>query len=388
MAMKKIKQIFIIGFILVVASFFLDDLASLGFELAHIDALTSVMHFLTDFGVIFLVALIAVATIGQKKYQFLLFMLLSAALALEIAFILKIIFQVPRPYLLLYEEPLFLASGYSFPSMHAAFTFAIIPFQKYIFKKRSLYFLYALIFLIVISRVYLGVHNISDIVAGCVVGLISTYGLLAFESKYKFVAWFKGQVKDALELRRQAAHLLIGISIVFLLKLQLLNTHLLFMITIIGGVFVLIARKVRIPVIHTLLEYFERPHHMARFPGRGSFFLILGAALTMLIFDRDIALAAIMIMAVGDSVTNIVGRYFGKIHNPLNAKKKLEGTGVAIIFATLAAFYFVPLWPAFVASAISMTIESIDLGWKRFEVEIDDNVVIPLVAGVVMTIMM
>ena len=99
-------------------------------------------------------------------------------------------------------------------------------------------------------------------------------------------------------------------------------------------------------------------------------------------------MAAIMIVAVGDSVTNIVGRHFGKIKNPFNAKKNIEGTITAIIFSTFAAFFFVSFVPAFMGSLVSMAIESIDLGVKRFEIEIDDNVIIPLVAGVVMTAMM
>jgi dolichol kinase len=114
---------------------------------------------------------------------------------------------------------------------------------------------------------------------------------------------------------------------------------------------------------------------------------MLGAALSVFVFEKQTAMAAIMIMAVGDSVTNIVGRHFGVIKNPFNKKKNLEGTFFAIFLSTLAAFYFVPFLPAFLASVASMTIESIDLGWKRFEVEIDDNVIIPLIAGAVITMM-
>lgn len=388
MAVKTIKKTAFIFFIVVAVTFFFDELIADGIKLLHSDPITSLMHFMTDFGVILLVTLIVTGAILKKKYRFILFMVLSAIIALEVAFILKIIFQVPRPYLLLYEIPLFLASGYAFPSIHAAFVCSFLPYQKYIFSKKSAYLIYVIIFFIVISRVYLGVHNLSDIAAGFAVGLLSTYGLLALEKRYRIVEWFESKVTDILELRRQAAHLLIGATIVFLIKLQLINAQILFAVTILGGILVLIARKIRIPIVHNLLEYFERPHHMAKFPGRGSFFLVLGAALATFIFDKQIAMASIMIMAVGDSVTNIVGRHFGKIQNPFNSKKNLEGTIVAIIASTLAAFYFVPFWPAFLASAISMAIESIDLGWKRFEIEIDDNVIIPLVAGTVMTILL
>jgi dolichol kinase len=287
-----------------------------------------------------------------------------------------------------YDQPILLASGYAFPSMHTAVLCSLIPFQKYLFGKKTLPFIYLFFGAIVFSRMYLGVHSLSDIMAGMTVGLVSTFAILAFEKKYGFIEWFNAHVTDKFELRRQIMHLCTGSAIVLLLKLQLMSTQILFAATFFGGFLVLLARKVRIPFIHDLLVFFERPHHMARFPGRGSFFLVLGAALATLIFEPQIAIAAIMIMAVGDSVTNIVGRHFGKIPNPFNAKKNIEGTFAAMVCATLAALFFVPFWPALVASAASMAIESIDIGLKRFQIEIDDNVMIPLVAGVVMTAMM
>lgn len=387
MEIKKITKIFILSFLLIVTSFFLDENFSVMTAYIHDDFLTAFMYFITDFGVIFLAAVLGYTTIKQRKYRFLLFMFLCSVLAIEIAFIMKNIFQVPRPYLLKYEDPLFLASGYSFPSIHAAFVAAVFPYQKYIFGPKKRILIYVFLFLILFSRMYLGVHTLSDIVAGFSVGFLTTLIFLAVEKKYHLVKWFTSRITDKFELRRQSAHLLIGVAVVFLIKLQLINYQILFAITFLGGILVLIARKVRIPLIHDILEFFERPHHIARFPGRGSFFLILGAALSTFIFEKNIAMAAIMIVAVGDSVTNIVGRHFGIIKNPFNKKKNLEGTFAAIILATLAAFYFVPLWPAFIASVASMTIESIDLGWKRFEVEIDDNVIIPLIAGAVLTLM-
>lgn len=378
----------IIGYLLIIVAFFVDEIFAGFITEIRFDELTSIMYFVTDFGVILLFAIIGVVSLLQKKYRFVIFMGISAVIALEAGFLLKFLFQVPRPYVLGYETPIFLASGYAFPSMHTSVLCALWPFQKYLFGKKSLPFIYLFMAAIIFSRIYLGVHSLSDIVAGVTIGLVTTYSVLAIQKDYNFVDWFNSHITNKFELRRQIAHLVIGATIVLLLKLQLLSTQILFGITVLGGIIILIARKVRIPLIHDLLEFFERPRHIARFPGRGSFFLVLGAALATLMFDHYIAMAAIMIMAVGDSVTNIVGRHFGKIKNPFNAKKNIEGTATAIICATLAALFFVPFWPALIASTVSMAIESIDLGVKRFEVEIDDNVIIPIVAGVVMTAMM
>lgn len=377
-----------VGYMLIILAFFVDEYFVQIIGTIRLRGLTSIMYFITDFGVILLFAIIGTVALIRRKYKFILFMSLSVVIALETSFLLKMIFQVPRPYVLGYDQPMFLASGYAFPSIHTAVMCALIPFQKYLFGKKSLPFIYFFLGAVIFSRMYLGVHNLSDIMAGITVGLVSTYAILSFEKKYGFIEWFNAHITDKFELRRQIMHLCTGSAIVLLLKLHLMSTQILFAITLLGGILVILARKIRLPVIHKILEYFERPHHMAKFPGRGSFFLVLGAALATLVFDPQIAMAAIMIMAVGDSVTNIVGRHFGKILNPFNAKKNLEGTGTAIVCATLAALFFVPFWPAFVASAVSMALESIDLGVKKFQIEIDDNVMIPLVAGVVMTAMM
>jgi len=387
MGLKKARQIAIFGFVMIAVSFFFDEMISAFFEVLRSDLLTALMHFITDFGLLFLIGIIGAVAIWRRKYRLLMFMIICGILAFEGAFLLKMIFQVPRPYALGYEQPIFLASGHAFPSIHTAFIYSLIPFQKVLFhKKRNLYLVYFVMLLIVFSRIYLGVHSVSDIVAGIVVGYIATYTFLGAEQKYRLIEWFKSRVTDKFELRRQAAHLFVGLGMVFLLKLQLLNTQILFLVTILGGILVLIARKIRLPLIHDVLEYFERPHHIARFPGRGSFFMVLGAALSVLIFEKEIAMAAIMIMAVGDSVTNIIGRHFGKIKNPFNTKKNIEGTFWGIITATLGALLFVPFWPALWASVIAMIIESLDLGWKRRNIELDDNVLIPLIAGAVITI--
>ncbi|MBA4336562.1 hypothetical protein C0416_02185 [bacterium] len=388
MVRKAAFKAAIIGYLLIVIAFFVDEYFGELVGAIRFKELTAVMHFVTDFGVILLFAFIGTAALVEKKYRFVLFMVMSVLIALEVSFLLKMVFQVPRPYVLGYDQPLLLASGYAFPSMHTAVLCSLIPFQKYLFGKKTLPFIYLFFGAIVFSRMYLGVHSLSDIMAGMTVGLVSTYAILAFEKKYGFIEWFNAHITDKFELRRQVMHLCTGAAIVLLLKLQLMSTQILFAATFVGGILVLLARKIQVPFIHDLLKFFERPHHMARFPGRGSFFLVLGAALATLIFTPQIAMAAIMIMAVGDSVTNIVGRHFGKILNPFNAKKNIEGTATAIICATLAALFFVPFWPAFIASLVSMAIESIDLGLKRFQIEIDDNVMIPLVAGVVMTVMM
>ena len=90
-------------------------------------------------------------------------------------------------------------------------------------------------------------------------------------------------------------------------------------------------------------------------------------------------------MSVGDALTNIVGRYFGKWKIPFNPKKHFEGTIVAIFASTFTAFFFVDFAPALLGSTAAMLVETLPL--KIGKIEIDDNLVIPIVAGFVMTIL-
>ena len=136
------------------------------------------------------------------------------------------------------------------------------------------------------------------------------------------------------------------------------------------------------PFVSVIINTVDRPEDLKYFPGKGSFFLVLGALLAVVLFPKDIALAAISIMAVGDAITTIIGTYFGKIKNPFNPRKHLEGTVLAIVVSTLAAFFFVDFQKAFVGSFIGMIFES--MTGRYISQILDDNLIITLIAGIAM----
>ena len=88
--------------------------------------------------------------------------------------IIRFFWQRPRP-LIEYTEP-------SFPSGHAAFFFALsfVVYQNN--KKAGLFFFGASCF-VVTSRVYLGFHWFSDIVAGALIGILVAWLVLKFFRK-------------------------------------------------------------------------------------------------------------------------------------------------------------------------------------------------------------
>lgn len=109
----------------------------------------------------------------------------SAALSQVIVFALKIIIAKPRPNVLFpFIKNLIPAAGFSFPSGHTALAFAAIPVLVMVYPKHK-WLIFILASLFSLSRVYLGIHYVSDILAGMFVGLICSTLILLISHRYK-----------------------------------------------------------------------------------------------------------------------------------------------------------------------------------------------------------
>ena len=186
-----------------------------------------------------------------------------------------------------------------------------------------------------------------------------------------------------LEIKRQIMHIIFGIAIVFLLNYNLINATYLFILFIFGLILSFLSTKIKIPVIYQFLKTFDREKDIEKFPGKGAIFYVLGAFIVVLIFPKEIALASIMILAFGDSVSRLVGPY-GYLKHPFHNEKFFEGVIAGALAGFIGALFFVSWLLALIASSVSMLIEGIDLEIKKFK--IDDNLMIPIVAGAVIRI--
>jgi len=151
------------------------------FESIRTPLLTGIMSVITLLGEaeFFIVASLLVLWCIDKEEGY--YMLSVGILGLEIQQWLKNIFCIPRPWvkdpsLQVVESAIEAAKGYSFPSGHTmtatGFWGAIAQFNK---EKWIKIISVALLFLIGISRMYLGVHTIYDVSFSWITGLICVY---------------------------------------------------------------------------------------------------------------------------------------------------------------------------------------------------------------------
>ena len=184
---------------------------------------------------------------------------------------------------------------------------------------------------------------------------------------------------NSFEWNRQIFHLALGVAIVALLKFGFIGKEMILIFVIIGFILSCLSRKVKIPIIYQLLRKFERKRELEKFPGRGILFYFIGAYIALLLFSREIAMASIMVLALGDSISHIYGLHYGKIKHPLSKTKFLEGTVAGFVAGFLGAVIFIPLAEALLASLAAMIVEAVEI--RIGTEQVDDNLIIPVVAG-------
>lgn len=165
--------------------------------------LTGMMKFVTDFGADYLLvnflALVSFFLWKKRKREALSFTIILAT-GLLLNLLLKELIQRPRPMM----SPLVAMSSYSFPSghtMNSTIFYLTMAFYYYHLTRRkrgSLFIMIGalgVILLIGFSRVYLGVHYPSDVLAGYVVGTWWLVTILLINKSYSFVKHYREEKK-------------------------------------------------------------------------------------------------------------------------------------------------------------------------------------------------
>ncbi len=188
-----------------------------------------------------------------------------------------------------------------------------------------------------------------------------------------------------LEIRRQLAHIFLGLVLYTLITLDIINYYHMFLATfLVLAASTVLKRGHRIWLLSSLLiDNLQRDTEKKGMPMKGAFFYFLGVSITMVLFSKSIVLGSILILAFGDSLSRLIGPY-GYLKHPFNNVKFMEGIVVAGIISGILASFHVGMLAAFLAAGAAMFLEGLDIEINGHKV--DDNITIPVVAGLVMHI--
>ena len=111
----------------------------------------------------------------------------------------------------------------------------------------------------------------------------------------------------------------------------------------------------------------------------GSSHILSAAVLSILFFDKKVAIAAIVYVILGDVAAALIGRVYGKtkIEN-----KSLEGSLAFLSVCLLVALLLpgLPFWIGAIGALVATAVEALTI-------PIDDNLSVPLLSGLVMEIL-
>ncbi|MFA5724019.1 MAG: phosphatase PAP2 family protein [Candidatus Pacearchaeota archaeon] len=131
---------------------------------------------------------------NEHKRRWIVPLWLAAIFSALASLLLKVLIQRTRPFeagvvsvltILLNEVKFGLGSwNFSFPSFQAVLVFSAIPILNKEFKKfKYVWVIFAI--LVAFSRVYFGVHYLSDVLIGAIIGYLIGYLMVSLEEKYE-----------------------------------------------------------------------------------------------------------------------------------------------------------------------------------------------------------
>ncbi len=176
------------------------------------------------------------------------------------------------------------------------------------------------------------------------------------------------------ELKRKAIHLLaLSFIIIFILiSSNYGETLALFALVFLLIIFleldyVRVDLRRNIPFVSGLWRLKEKNR-----PG-GQVFFLIGAIISLAVFDFRIALVAILMAIFGDMAAALIGKKFGKTW--LTKTKALEGILAEFFIDVIIAYFIIGNWIIILIMALTATTV------ETLVNKLDDNLMIPLFAG-------
>jgi len=198
------------------------------------------------------------------------------------------------------------------------------------------------------------------------------------------------------EFKRKATHLVaLAIPIGYFFLDKLLSLVILVPFAL-GSIVTDIIRLKRLPLhgfLNRLIGPVLREHEESDFTG--SSYILTASVLSIALFDKSVAIAAISFIILGDIAAALIGRRYGRlkinlrlahsnIHTGLSLRKNktFEGSFACLFMCLLVALIVpgLPLWIGVVGAFIATVVEGITF-------PVDDNFSVPLISGLVMQIL-
>jgi len=107
----------------------------------------------------------------------------------------------------------------------------------------------------------------------------------------------------------------------------------------------------------------------------GSTYYMIAALLSVIVFDKDIATAALTFLVLGDAAAAIVGKRFGR---PAYWGKSLEGSAACFFVCLAVGLPLLADWRVALIGAASATVA------EALPVPMDDNMRVPILGGMAM----
>ena len=131
---------------------------------------------------IFIVLAIIIPVLIRRDFIYSVLTFLTAGFTWVAVYVIKHIFTIPRPFITLDLTPLFLETGFSFPSSHVAVISALTVLVWKVNRKLGIIFAVFSV-LVAISRMIIGVHYPLDVFAGGCLGVLIGLGIIWFYKK-------------------------------------------------------------------------------------------------------------------------------------------------------------------------------------------------------------
>jgi undecaprenyl-diphosphatase len=186
-SLQKYLGIGLAGVIATILGFILDNIIFRIVNIITYPALNNIFILITTLGepyiflVISLILIIAMLMYNKKVLSF----ILALSTAFLVQWLLKVLVSRHRPFEIGLTSTNIAANSGSFPSGHALMFFTFIPILAKKFPASKLFF-WTTAILVGFSRIYLGVHYTSDVIAGAFIGYIIGWLFVDIESRYRW----------------------------------------------------------------------------------------------------------------------------------------------------------------------------------------------------------